>query len=138
MSDKNKKYFDNLISKTKIYLGIILILLIYVVVEHPTFLIPSILVYIIICAYTYYANKKRKNEISETLQDLTITVDSAAKTSMINSPLPLVILESDGRIIWKSAKFITEFSNVDILSYIDDLNIDITGEIQNKKEIKNR
>ena len=75
MSDKNKKYFDNLISKTKIYLGIILILLIYVVVEHPTFLIPSILVYIIICAYTYYANKKRKNEISETLQDLTITVD---------------------------------------------------------------
>ncbi|MCF0124706.1 MAG: DHH family phosphoesterase [Clostridia bacterium] len=137
MSDKNKKYFDNLISKTKIYLGIILILLIYVVVEHPTFLIPSILVYIIICAYTYYANKKRKNEISETLQDLTITVDSAAKTSMINSPLPLVILESDGRIIWKSAKFITEFSNVDILSYIDDLNIDIRGEIQNKKEIKN-
>ena len=44
---------------------------------------------------TYFANNKRKSEISEQLQDLTLTVDSAAKSSLINAPFPLIIIETD-------------------------------------------
>ena len=80
--------------------------------------------------YTYYANKKRKSEISETLQDLTLTVDTAAKTSLINSPFPLIILETDGNIIWRSTKFTTEFANIDINTYLNDLIVDIKEEIE--------
>ena len=98
-------------------------------------IIPSITLYLLVVGYTYYANKKRKSEISETLQDLTLSVDTAAKTSLINSPFPLVILETDGSIIWRSSKFVSEFANIDINTYINDLSLDIRSDIRKNKEI---
>ena len=138
MQNTNRKVFENLISRTKIYLAIIFILLVILSIEDRRMIIPSILVFIAIMGYTYYANNKRKSEISETLQDLTLTVDSAAKTSLINSPFPLVILETDGNIIWKSSKFISEFSKVDINSYIDNIIDEIKKEIEKVKDKKDK
>ena len=137
MSENNsRKVFDSLVSRTKIYLVIILILFILISVFRPILIIPSIILYISILCYTYFANNKRKSEISEQLQDLTLTVDSAAKSSLINSPFPLVILETNGNIVWKSSKFVTEFVDIDMNNYINDLIIDIKDEIEksdNKK-----
>lgn len=137
MSENNsRKVFDSLVSRTKIYLVIILILFILISVFRPILIIPSIILYISILCYTYFANNKRKSEISEQLQDLTLTVDSAAKSSLINSPFSLVILETNGNIVWKSSKFVTEFADIDMDNYIDDLIIDIKDEIEksdNKK-----
>lgn len=137
MSENNsRKVFDSLVSRTKIYLVIILILFILISVFRPILIIPSIILYISILCYTYFANNKRKSEISEQLQDLTLTLDSAAKSSLINSPFPLVILETNGNIVWKSSKFVTEFADIDMDNYIDDLIIDIKDEIEksdNKK-----
>ena len=137
MSENNsRKVFDSLVSRTKIYLVIILILFILISVFRPILIIPSIILYISILCYTYFANNKRKSEISEQLQDLTLTVDSAAKSSLINSPFPLLILETNGNIVWKSSKFVTEFADIDMDNYIDDLIIDIKDEIEksdNKK-----
>ena len=137
MSENNsRKVFDSLVSRTKIYLVIILILFILISVFRPILIIPSIILYISILCYTYFANNKRKSEISEQLQDLTLTVDSAAKSSLINSPFPLIIVETDGNVVWKSSKFVTEFADIDMDNYIDDLIIDIKDEIEksdNKK-----
>ena len=137
MSENNsRKVFDSLVSRTKIYLVIILILFILISVFKPILIIPSIILYISILCYTYFANNKRKSEISEQLQDLTLTVDSAAKSSLINSPFPLVILETNGNVVWKSSKFVTEFVDIDMNNYINDLIIDIKDEIEksdNKK-----
>ena len=138
MSENNsRKVFDSLVSRTKIYLVIILILFILISVFRPILIIPSIILYISILCYTYFANNKRKSEISEQLQDLTLTVDSAAKSSLINSPFPLVILETNGNIVWKSSKFVTEFADIDMDNYIDDLIIDIKDEIE-KRDNKKR
>ena len=137
MSENNsRKVFDSLVSRTKIYLIIILILFILISVFRPILIIPSVILYISILCYTYFANNKRKSEISEQLQDLTLTVDSAAKSSLINSPFPLVILETNGNVVWKSSKFVTEFADIDMNNYINDLIIDIKDEIEksdNKK-----
>ena len=94
MSGNNRKLFDNLVSRTKIYLVIIFILLVTVSILKTNLIMPSLIVYILILGYTYLANNKRKSEISEQLQDLTLTVDSAAKTSLINAPFPLIIIEN--------------------------------------------
>lgn len=64
------------------------------------------------------------------MQDLTLSVDTAAKSSLINSPFPLVILESNGNIIWESSKFITEFKDFDINSYINNLIDEIRADIE--------
>ena len=138
MSGNNRKLFDNLVSRTKIYLVIIFILLLMVSILRPNLTMPALIIYILILGYTYFANNKRKSEISEQLQDLTLTVDSAAKSSLINAPFPLIIIETDGNIVWKSLKFATEFANVDINSYINDLIIDIKDEIEKDKNKEQR
>lgn len=139
MQNNNRKMFENLVSRTKIYLVIILILLVIISVENLKMIFPSIIIYAVVVGYTYYANKKRKSEISETLQDLTLSVDTTAKTSLINSPFPLIILETDGNIIWRSNKFVTEFANIDINSELNELVEDIKEKIENEKAIeKNR
>ena len=139
MSEKsNRKLVDNLVSRTKIYLVIIFILLVVLSYLKINLIIPSIIIYLMILGYTYFANNKRRSEISEQLQDLTLTVDSAAKSSLINAPFPLLILETDGNIIWRSSKFITEFANIDINNYISDLIIDIKTEIEKNKDSKRK
>lgn len=138
MQNSNRKVLDTITSKTKIYLALILILLVIICIQNPKLILISIFGYIILLAYTYYVNQKRKSEISETLQDLTLTVDTAAKTSLINSPFPLIILENDGNIIWKSSKFSKEFANIDINSYIDDISIDIKNIVNKSKEKTNK
>ena len=138
MQNSNRKFFETLISKTKIYLVIILILLIILSIQNHIMILPSIIVFASVVVYSYYTNNRRKSEISETLQDLTLTVDSAAKTSLINSPFPLIIIETDGNIIWKSSKFNIEFMNIDINSYLNDLVVDIKTEIEGRENKKER
>ena len=132
MANNNRKVLDNLVSRTKIYLALILILLIIICIYNVYMIIPSFCIYILLFVYTYYANNKRKSEISETLQDLTLTMDSTAKKTLINSPFPLIILETDGTVIWRSSKFTSEFANIDINTYINDISIDIKNEIDEK------
>ena len=134
MQNNARSFFDKLLSRTKIYLVIILALLIAICIQDTRWIMPSILLYILVVLYAIFANNKRKNELSESLQDLTITVDSAAKTSLINSPFPLVILETTGKVIWRSSKFVSEFANIDIQNYLNDLLYDIKEEIKNKKD----
>ena len=130
MSGNNRKLFDNLVSRTKVYLVIIFILFVILSILETKLIIPSIIIYLVILGYTYLANNKRKSEISEQLQDLTLTVDSAAKNSLIKAPFPLLIIETDGNVVWKSLKFATEFANIDINNYISDLIIEIKSEIE--------
>ena len=138
MQNNNKKFFESLLLKNKIYLLLILILLVVICVENTAFIIPALILYVIIVGYSFFSDKKRKNEISETLQDLTITVDSAAKTSLINSPFPLIILNSDGKVIWRSSKFVSEFANVDIGNYVNDILYDVKDEISKREMKKDR
>ena len=133
-SNTNKKKFDKLISKTKIYLVIIAILFIILCFYEIKFLTPAILIYILILMYDYWTNNKRKTELSEHIKDLTLTVDSAAKSTLINSPFPLVIIETDGNIIWKSSKFLHEFANIDINNYLNNIVKEIKLEIENGSE----
>lgn len=140
-NNTNRKIFDRLISKTKIYLVIIAILLIIICCYEIRFITPAILLYILIVMYAYWTNNKRKAELSEHIKDLTLTVDNAAKSTLINSPFPLVIIETDGNIIWKSSKFIHEFANIDINNYLNNIVKEIKLEIENgseenKKELK--
>ena len=130
MQNTNRKVFDKLLSKTKIYLAIIFILLVIVCIENISMILPSILIFMAVVAYSYYANNRRKSEISETLQDLTLSVDTAAKSSLINSPFPLIIMESNGNIIWRSSRFISEFEGFDINSYLNNLVEDIKLDIE--------
>lgn len=131
MSSYNIKTLQQIESKTKVYLVIIAIVLILLCINEPGYIIPSIIVYIGIIFYTICIYNKRKGELSSYIDELTLTVDSAAKNTLINSPFPLIILETNGNVIWRSSSFNKEFANVGINAYIDDIAKEIELEIKN-------
>ena len=133
-SNNSKKIFEGLISRTKVYLILIAILLGIICIFNVQYIIPSIIVYILILVYTYWSNQKRRTELSEHLQDLTFHVDKVAKNTLINSPFPLIIAETNGNIVWKSTKFAKEFANVDMGNILNDLLKQIKLEIENNEE----
>ena len=138
MQNSNRRIFDSLVSRTKIYLVLIFILLVVICLLKPIMIIPSIILFALIIGYTYFANNKRKSEISQHLQDLTLNVNAAAKNSLIHSPFPLIILETDGNIIWRSTRYVSEFANEDMSLYIGDLLDSINKKIELQKDEKDK
>ena len=134
MQNSNRRIFDSLVSRTKIYLVLIFILLVIICILKPVMIIPSIFLFALIMGYTYFANNKRKSEISQHLQDLTLNVNAAAKNSLIHSPFPLIILETDGNIIWRSTRYVSEFANEDMSLYIGELLDNINKKIEIQKD----
>ena len=134
MQNSNRRIFDSLVSRTKIYLVLIWILLVIICILKPVMILPSIFMFALIMGYTYFANNKRKSEISQHLQDLTLNVNAAAKNSLIHSPFPLIILETDGNIIWRSTRYVSEFANEDMSLYIGELLDNINKKIEIQKD----
>ena len=130
---KKDKSFINLVSKTKIYLVIIAILLIMLCIKDNTFIVPSICIYALIVIYSLWTNSKGIDEISKHIQDVTFNVDSTIKNSLVNSPFPLIIMETDGNVIWKSSKVVSEFANTDITSILKNLAKEIKLDILESK-----
>ena len=118
---KNNGNKKELILKTYIYLFIIAGLLIFICIYHPNVIIPSMCGYILVIIYTIWMDKKRKVEISKQINELTLSVDKVAQSTITNSPFPLVIIETNGNIIWKSSKFMKEFTTIDIQNYLTDI-----------------
>ena len=131
MSNYNIKTLQKIESKTKIYLIIIAVILLVLCINNLLYVIPSIIVYVGIIFYTIWVYNKRKGELSSYIDDLTFTVDSAAKNTLINSPFPLIILETNGNVVWRSSNFNKEFANIGINAYIDDIAKEIELEIKN-------
>ena len=140
--NKKDKKFETLISRTKIYLILIAILLIILCINDTSYIVPSIVIYALIIIYSLWTNNKRRDELTRHIQDLTVNVDSTVKSSLVNSPFPLILMETSGNIIWKSSKFVTEFANTDIVGVVrglaKEIKLDILESKFNKEEIKNQ
>ena len=132
----NKKVLDKIISKTKIYLAIIAILLIVICIYNYWFIIPSIIIFILLLIYAYWTNTKRQEELTEHIKNLTFSLDKVAKIALVNSPFPLVIAETNGNLIFRNMKFNQEFANIDINNYLTNIINNVKLEIKNndKKE----
>lgn len=116
VNSKNK-----ITSKTLIYLIIIAILIICICILNFKLIPLGIALFTVLIIYANFTNKKRMAELSEQLKDLTLDVNTAAKTTLINSPFPLVIMDTAGNMIWKSEKFVSEFGNLNINDELNEL-----------------
>ena len=132
----SKKVLQKIISKTKIYLAIIAILLVIICIYSPIFILPGTIIYILLLIYAYWTNTKRQEELTEHIKNLTFSLDKVAKVALVNSPFPLVIAETNGNLIFRNTKFNQEFANIDINNYLTKILSDVKAEIKNndKKE----
>lgn len=131
---RNKKALDKIISKTKIYLVIIAILLILICIHDINYIIPAVIVYALIVAYSLWTNNKGQEELSEHIKNLTFSLDKVAKIALVNSPFPLVIAETNGNLIFRNTKFNEEFANIDINNYLKEILKDVKAEIKNNEK----
>jgi len=134
----NNRFLEKITSRTKIYLAIIALLIIIICINKPVFIIPGIVLFVLILIYSYWTNNKRNAELSRQIQNLTMTMDGTAKKSLINSPFPLIIMETTGNIIWKSSKFVYEFANIDINNYLIDILEEIKEDIEAQQDKKQK
>ena len=71
MPSQNRKFIENVISKTKIYLVIIFILFTILCIYDARLIVPSIILFVGILSYSIYTSKKRKAEISNHIHGAT-------------------------------------------------------------------
>lgn len=134
MLGSNKNKFESIFTKTRIYLVVIAIILVILSLQNVAFVIPATLLYIILLVYTYWTDSKNKTELDKHIQELTFNVDTIAKNTLINSPFPLVIVEEDGNLTWKSASFVSEFGNIDIKSTLLEVIKEVKLELEKSEE----
>ena len=139
----NKKHSRLFIPWTSFYLRIILILLIVITWLDFRIAIPGYLLFIVLVMYNFRANRRRQRDIAKYIENLTFNIDSASKDTLLNFPMPLVIVEIDGTIIWYNQKFRKIFDGEQLLentisSFIADLNPHdmLNGGANILKEIK--
>ncbi len=134
MSKDNDKILDKLINKNIIYIAIIAVLCIMLSVYNLRWVIPSIVIFALTITYTLWVLSKRKTEIENHIQDVTSDVSTASKGNLVNTPIPLVLIETGGNIIWRSKKFVEEFQNIDIATNLNPIVKEIKLDIEKKDE----
>jgi len=132
----NGSLFKDFVFKSAIYLIVILLLMVLLCIYNKIFIIPSILLFVILVIYTVISNSKRKNEIVNHIMEITSDVNIATKKNLISSPIPLVIVETDGKVVWRSKSFVTEFQDIQIESHLSNLVKEIKIELGNDGENK--
>ena len=129
--NKNKKAIEKLTSRVKIYLVIIALLFILICSYDLIWIIPSILLYGLLLMYTIWFNSKKKTEIETHIEEVAWGMNSTVRNTLNKSPIPLLVIETDGDIIFKSPKFNKEFKDIDVITYVDSLIKEIKLEIEN-------
>ncbi|MGI6776737.1 MAG: DHH family phosphoesterase [Acetivibrionales bacterium] len=130
----NKKFLGVFIPRASFYLWIILFLVGIIAVLDWRVSIPGVLLLAFLIFHNFRSNFKRQKEITKYIENLTLNIDSATKETLLNFPMPLVVLELDGTIIWYNSLFRNMFSESDLLekkigSFIEDIH---TGDLVNE------
>ena len=136
MSDLNANFVGKILSKVKIYLIIIIILSVILCIYDLNWVIPAVTLDILIIVYTIWENSRKKNELVNHIEEITMDVTTASKANIVNSPIPLVLIQTDGSIIWRSKKFTELFGTIDINTYLNPIVKEIKLDIEKtgKKE----
>ena len=134
MPNSNNKILDSLNSKNLIYILVIAILCISLCVYDLSWIIPSIIIFALTVTYAIWSNGKKKTEIENHIQDITSDVTTASKGNLVNTPIPLVLIETDGNIVWRSRKFVEEFQNIDIATNLNPIVKEIKLDIEKNTE----
>ena len=112
---KGKKFAGIFIQKAGFYLLVIFVLLIMIAFLEVKVAIPGFVFFVFLLYYNFRYNYKRKREITQYIENLTFNIDMATKDTLLNFPMPLVLIELDGTIIWYNSSFKKVFEGEELL-----------------------
>lgn len=102
---ENKKFSGIFIPRVTLYLWIILALDIVIGILDWRVAIPAVLLLAFLVYHYFSSNFKRQKEITKYIENLNFNIDTATKDTLLNFPMPLVVVELDGTIIWYNSSF---------------------------------
>ena len=91
--------------KVTFYLAAIFCLIAVICVIKPIMVTPGIIVFIIIFVYSISDNNIRKRQIIRYIENLKFDIDSVTKDTLLRFPLPLLVAEVTGEVIWYNSLF---------------------------------
>ena len=109
------RFFKALVPDTKIYLWIIAILALIIFAYNSTYGILSLILLMYLIYYNWTTSYKRKKKWTQYIESLSSEIDSASKYAILNLPVPLIILEFDGKVTWYNSKFSEAVKEKDLL-----------------------
>ncbi|TYQ14999.1 UNVERIFIED_CONTAM: c-di-AMP phosphodiesterase-like protein [Acetivibrio alkalicellulosi] len=133
----SKKFSGIFIPKASFYLFVIFLLVVIIGLLEIVVAIPGFALFLFLLYYNFRSNYKRKKDITKYIENLTFNIDTATKDTLLNFPMPLVVIELDGTIIWYNSSFKKVFGEEELLekkiySMAKDLNPDnFTNETMN-------
>ncbi len=101
----SKKFLGLFIPRASFYLWIILLLVIVIGVLDWHIAVPGFLLLAFLTYYNFSSNYKRKIEIASYIENLNFNMDATTKDTLLNFPMPLVVSEVDGSIVWYNSSF---------------------------------
>ncbi|NMB33169.1 MAG: phosphoesterase [Clostridium sp.] len=110
-----KKISGLFVPKASFYLFVIFILLILVAVLEFVAAIPGFILFLFLLYYNFRSNYLRQRELTRYIENLTFNIDTASKDTLLNFPMPLVVIELDGTIIWYNSSFKGLFDGEELL-----------------------
>ncbi|QCX33617.1 DHH family phosphoesterase [Caloramator sp. E03] len=112
MDNKFKSFFPN----TRVYMLIIAILILLILfLGHLYVGIACILMFGYLVFYNLRNNRLRKDEWKRFIEDVSENLDVAGRNTLSKIPMPLVIVNSEGQILWGNSLF-TSIASKDIYS----------------------
>ncbi len=125
---ENRRFYRLLIPYAGLYLWIIVFFIIAMAFYNYWISIAGLVVF---CYLLYYNARKKyitTREITKYIENLTFHVDSATKGTLLNFPLPMVVLQLNGNITWYNSSFAGIFDGqslfeMPIKSFVEELDI---------------
>lgn len=108
MDKKNTRVF---FQKTNFYLWTIFLLVLVIAYLNYWFAIPCFAILVVLVVHNLRSNYRRQKEITSYIENLTFNISSASKDTLLNFPLPLVVVELDGTIVWYNSASRTVFGD---------------------------
>jgi c-di-AMP phosphodiesterase-like protein len=101
----NGKFRNILIPDTTIYLWIMAILIAIIAFYNIIIAAVGTFVLLYLIYYNWRIAHEKRARLTEYVENLSINIDAATQKSLLELPIPLVILEEEGTIMWYNSEF---------------------------------
>lgn len=101
----NNKMSNPFKETVNVYLVVIAILVIGLTYYNPILGIAGFFILLTMILYNWYSDRTKSRKWRKYIEAISTNIDSAAKYAVFNLPVPLVVIEFDGRINWYNSKF---------------------------------
>ncbi|MCK5763685.1 MAG: phosphoesterase, partial [Clostridiales bacterium] len=112
---KNSKIMNVLLPDNKIYLLIILFFNFTMLYYNVVIAVVGFIALVILTVYSILNNRDKMKKWTKYIENLSQELGNAAQSSLINLPVPLCLVNLEGKLVWYNSKFSDMLSEKNIL-----------------------